>query len=86
MSYHWTYYNLNNLFVFYDRNQIDSIMTRYNEINIKCETLTERQNTREKELLTKTERVSYAEAHSLILINIILVFINIILLFSRSRI
>lgn len=35
------------------------IMTRYNETSTKCETLTERQNIWEKELLTKTERVSY---------------------------
>lgn len=50
-------------------------MAKYNEMNTKCETLTERQNMQETELLTKTEKVSYVEVRSLILTNIILLFI-----------
>lgn len=46
------------------------MMGRYTETNTKCETLTERQNKQEEELLTKTERVSYVDARSLILTNI----------------
>lgn len=46
-------------------------MRRYNETNTKCEILTERQKKQEEELLTKTERVSYVDAHSLILTNMI---------------
>lgn len=56
-------------------------MAKYKEMSTKCEALTEKQNMQEKELLTKTEKVSYTEARSLILTNITLVFINITLLF-----
>ncbi|XP_071563815.1 uncharacterized protein [Temnothorax nylanderi] len=44
------------------KNQIDTITARYNETSTKCEALTERQHMREKELVTKTERIQNLEA------------------------
>ncbi|XP_077270503.1 uncharacterized protein LOC143901802 isoform X2 [Temnothorax americanus] len=44
------------------KNQIDTITARYNETSTKCEALTERQHTREEELVTKTERIQNLEA------------------------
>ncbi|TGZ50773.1 Uncharacterized protein DBV15_01744 [Temnothorax longispinosus] len=43
------------------KNQIDTITARYNETSAKCEALTERQHTREEELVTKTERIQNLE-------------------------